>query len=173
MEVKTKLRLNKKREFLKLSFLFFVMLSCFNGGLTLLSFLYDSVGLKGLGQINIAILYGGFFLSNFFAKFFIGLFEEYRSALALGPLSYSAIMLSGIFTYYCKIEKFTGFCSLEYVRLANYVGAFIVGFIGSTLVWGCQFAFINKITNKKDKQWSFSMFYQIIQFNNVCGNLVN
>lgn len=128
--------MNKTTEVVKMAALFFVILGCFNGGLTLLSYLYSSIGLGFLGQANIAINYIGWFCSNLFARKFLSYFKYLRTAFCVGGLFFALMMFSAIFAYYCKTYvNFEGYCSKTSVKGLNYVSAFLLGFFGPTLLW--------------------------------------
>ena len=154
--------MNKTNEVVKMAALFFVIFGCFNGGLTLLSYLYSSIGLGYLGQKNIALIYGGYFISNFFARKFIGFFRELKLSLMVGGFFYAFTMFSAMYAYYCKqYQKFEGKCSKDSVIALNYVSAFLLGFFGPTLIWNAQYAFIDRISSKTEKTKMFGTFYTI------------
>lgn len=166
--------MKKQPVVLRLAVLFFIIFGCFNGGLSLINYLYESAGLGYLGQINIALIYGGYFTSNFFARRFLSFFSEVKTALFTGALFYAFTMFSGMFTYYCKTyENFSGHCGKDYVAALNYLANFLLGFFGPTLVWNGQYAFIDKISSKSEKKRMFSVFFTLLQFNYVSGNILN
>jgi len=166
--------MKKQTVVINLSILFFIIFGCFNGGITLINFLYESAGLGFLGQINIALIYGAYFISNFFARNFIGFFKEMKMSLFAGALFYAFMMFSGMFTYYCKTyENFEGYCAKSSVIGLNCLSNFLLGFFGPTLVWNSQYAYIDKISTKAEKKKLFSIFFAILQFNYICGNLLN
>ena len=158
----------------KLAITFSINIACVAGVSTIVSFVYDSIGLYNLGQANTFSIYFGFFLSNFLAKRMLSWFRETHQAIFAGFLFYGLSILASIWTYSCYYWKLDGFFSSgAFLRPLNLASNFLLGFFGATLVWSGQYQYIDKLSSKQEKSEMFSIFYTFLQFNGVSYNLIN
>lgn len=165
---------DRKKAVFNLGMLFVVCFTSFGASSSLVSFIYDSIGLYNLGQVNNFLIYLGFFLSNFLARPLLKMFKQLKTAMMVGFFFYGFLILAALLTYSCYFfEKNDGFCSIFFLKMVNWVAGFNLGFMGATLVWAAQYDFIDKIGNKESKKELFGIFYSTMQYNGVMSNLIN
>lgn len=158
----------------RLGVVYFISFASLCGTVVLVSFLYDKIGFRNMGQGNYAYLFIGYFMTNFFSKKLLSKFTETKTAIVIGLIFYSNIILVAIYTYYCSLTSdYTGRCSATLIKFANYVFSFFQGVFGATLVWTGQYQLIDRISPQDKKKELFSKFYLILMFNVILGNLLN
>ena len=166
--------MDKTRSVILLGIFYFIILGCYSGGTTLINYLYDAIGFRGLGQQNIALTYAGFFIFNFSAAPMTAAFREVKLAIFIGFLFYGLMMMAGLFTYYCyQINDLDGVCSAYVIKAVNYTANFLLGAFGATLVWTGQYMFIDKISVKSEKKRLIAYFYMTFGFSDLFGNAFN
>lgn len=157
-----------------LSLNFVVLFTCFGGGNTLMSFIFDNYGFSGLGQTNGFFVYSGFFTGMFIVPKMLAFFSENKYAMAVGCAFYAPFILGGLLISLCHTnDKSQGFCSAAILRLLNYAFSFMLGFCGGPILWAAHYKFLTGAANKNEKQEFFSLFFSFFAFNNIFGNGFN
>ena len=153
---------------------FLVVFTCFNGGNTLMSFIFDSYGFVGLGQTNGFFIYFGLFCSTFLVRRMLRCFSELKYAIGTGAFFYTPFLANGLLISLCvERGQKDGFCGPTLLRLVNYLCSFCLGFLGATILWTGQYQFIDGAANKLQKKQYFSLFFLFFNVNTILGNAFN
>lgn len=166
--------LDKRAAVIKLGIFYLIIFGSLGGGMTLVGFVYDKIGLYNLGQVNTLLIFVGFSMSGMASSSILSLFSELKTGMFFGLLLYAGTLFMAVLTYLCYVtENRTGVCSLTVLRLGNYAFNFLRGFFGAIYVWTGQYQFIDKITTTDEKKEMFGIFTQIMLVNGIVGNLLN
>lgn len=150
--------------------------NCCSFGVSLLvPYLYESLGLKGLGIVNIWIIYSSMFLAFFFSRSFLSWFPEPKNGLFISACLNGFAMLALTLTCLAQYEHCTAwYCSSASLIILNVGSHFIFGFMGSTLMNISQFEFVQKLASDSDEKKSFfATFYSFRQFAVLIANIAN
>ena len=168
-------KLNKEAASIWFSILNLVNNTCSFGVSLLVPYLYESLGLKRLGIVNIWVIYSSMFLSFFFSRTFLDWFPEPRNGLFVSALLNGLDMLALTVTCIAQYTKCAGwYCSSLSLIVLNVTSHFIFGFIGSTLMNLAQYEFVQKLgSNNDERKGFFATFYSFRQFSVLFANIGN
>ena len=157
-----------------LGVLYFVTVTSLGGCISIISFVYDKIGLYNLGQVNNMLIYVGFLFGNPFSRKMLSSFGELKNTIVVGQWIYSLTILAAVLTYSCySLESRTGICSLGFLRYSNYFAHVVRGIFGAPFVWTAQFMFIDRITTKDNKKEMLASFNQLLMLNGLFSNAFN
>ena len=103
-------------------------------------------------------------------------------------MSYSIVcftiyQISNAYTCWCTtpdnevsslIKPISAACSYNTLLIINLGSSFLLGFVGSTLLWAAHFIYINKLSKYSDDSGSyFNFFFSRMQYTRLIGNLLN
>ena len=166
--------IQRTRSVIMLTMIYAVNLLCIGGAFTIISFIYDTIGLYNLGQMTLLLNWFSYAVGILYTKQILNFFNELRTSLFVGWIIYGSPILVAMMAYRCySSDSTTGVCNTGFIKFFNLSIAVLNGAIGYTYIWTGQYEFLNRISAEQEKKLHFSIFYSLIQFTGIFANILN
>ena len=166
--------INRKATVVVFSGIFLVNCMCIHGAFVIQSYIYDSIGLRNMGQMTMLLIWLSYSVGILYTKQVLKMFDELKTCLFVGWLITGLPILIVMQAYVCHAMKCTtGVCSNLVIQGLNIVVALVSGGIACTWLWTGQYEFINRVSAEKERKSHFSLFYSMLQFAGIFANLFN
>lgn len=157
-----------------LTIVFLICSLCVNGAFSLISFIYDSIGLFNLGQSIMFCSWIAYSIGILYTKQILNMFAELRTCMFVGWIINGLPILVAIFAYGCyQSESSEGICNKYTIKGINLAISSLGGGLASTFLWTGQYEFINRISTEQEKPVHYSIFYSLMQFAGIIANILN